>query len=286
MLAYFCHSTYEKLKLSEMRKLLVLFLFLSSTLFLSAQNFYVLSIKGSVSCNDKKLKKKDKLSIEDALVFGNRESEIRLINSDGHYSLKGSMIQPNQQNELIAELKKDLGIDNPAMESLVALSPPGFDPDDTRQYWYEFQPYSFYSTIISPSFLTTEMEEAGDLQLVQVYGDTLFTRQLKKRNGTYKLKEKYFKTKLKEAPSYYAVVWQATSNKHLREASRIYSIRPKKFIKAKSLRKDIQFIKEKANIQNADELLEMIRDILDDSYGEYEYIPETIKPLVNKVMKK
>lgn len=269
-----------------MRKLIILFLLLSFTLYLPAQNFYVLNIKGSVSCNDKKLKKKDKLGIEDVLVFGDRESEIRLINSDGHYSLKGSMIQPNPKNELIAELKKDLGIDNPTMEDLVALSPPGYDPDDTRQYWYEFKPYSFYSTVITPSFLREEQTEAGTLQLVQVYQDTMIARPLKKRNGTYKLKEKHFKAKLKTVPDYYAIVWQAATSNHLREASRVYSIRPEKFIKAKSLRKDIQFIKEKTNIQQADDLLEMTKEVLEETYGKYKYIPETIRPLVNKVMKK
>lgn len=269
-----------------MRKCTLLFILLTFTLCLSAQNFYVLSIKGSVFSNNKKLKKKDKLTIEDSIVFGDKESEIRLINSNGHYKLKGEMIRPNPQNELISELKKDLGIDRPSMEDLVVLSPPGFDPDDTRQYWYEFKPYSFYSTMITPSFLREEAEEAGALLLVQVYQDTLIAQSLKKRNGTYKLRQKDFKPKLKEAPDYYAIVWQAVTDKHLRDATRIYSIRPETFIKAKSLHKDIQFIKEKANIQKADDLLRLTEEVLDDTYGKYEYIGQTLSPLVEKVMKK
>jgi len=269
-----------------MRKLIVLFLLLPFTLLLPAQNFYVLNIKGSVSCNDKKLKKKDKLSIEDALVFGDKASEIRLINSDGHYSLKGSMIEPNQQNELIAELKKDLGIDNPVMESLVSYSL-GYNPNDTRKYWYEFKPSTYYSTIITPSFIPQDQAEAGSLQLVQVYQDTLLLGQaLKKVKGVYKLTKKHFKPKKKKAPDYYAVVWQAATNKHLREASRLYSMKPERFLKAKSLRKDIQFIKEKANIQDADDLLKLTREVLEETYGKYKYFPVAIQPLVDKVMKK
>ena len=109
---------------------------------------------------------------------------------------------------------------------------------------------------------------------------------LKEVNGVYKLKKKHFKPKLATAPDYYAVVWQAASNKQLREASSLYSMKPETFIKAKLLRKDIQFIKEKANIQNADELLKMTKEVLEETYGKYKYLPVTIKTLVDKVMKK
>lgn len=107
-----------------MQKIIYFFLISFLSLSLSAQPYYVVSVKGSVSANGKLLEKKDKIDEEAQLRFGSAGAFAYVVSpGKGYFVLSPKKIRTQQENEFLVSLKE------------AVLPPNEFNATSTRNVW-------------------------------------------------------------------------------------------------------------------------------------------------------